>query len=280
MLLDPSRIASILSVQTGLTFEGRSGVSSHGETMLTFSPAEHSQPHTFSIVAILKFRRLEIEFQPGAFAGDLLDAMSMAGSEARFLFSEILKECVRDGATVDLHIDNAPVKPESREIWEKRWRRFQLGLQRGNLGIGASDEASDEELLRPWLLKFAAALTTLLPLEAVGEELLNEDGLPEGAVQRIEVNRYERDRRNRAAALAIHGYSCAACEFNFGAVYGEVANGFIEVHHVVPVSRMTAGYMVNPVTDLVPLCPNCHSVAHKRNPPFTVEEIKALLKME
>jgi hypothetical protein len=45
---------------------------------------------------------------------------------------------------------------------------------------------------------------------------------------------YERDRRNRAAALAIHGYSCKACNSDLSSIYGTAAAGLIEVHHLTP----------------------------------------------
>lgn len=39
-------------------------------------------------------------------------------------------------------------------------------------------------------------------------------------------------------------------------------------------------YKLNPTTDLVPICPNCHYVAHLKgkNEAYSVEEIKALIK--
>ncbi|MBY6082744.1 HNH endonuclease [Ruegeria arenilitoris] len=83
-------------------------------------------------------------------------------------------------------------------------------------------------------------------------------------------------RRNRAAALAIRGNACLACGIYFGRTYGPQVDGYIEVHHVVPVSQLGRDYVINPKEDLVPLCPNCHSVAHRRNPPFTVDDIKRL----
>ncbi|ARP65531.1 hypothetical protein A9K65_020780 [Mesorhizobium sp. WSM1497] len=119
-------------------------------------------------------------------------------------------------------------------------------------------------------------MLALLPLEPI-EEPENPLGLPEGAVSRIEVNRYERDRRNRAAALAIHGLSCKACELDMSKRYGAAAAGFIEVHHTTPVSTVGAGYIINPRTDLLPLCPNCHGVAHRRTPPYSLEEIRLML---
>lgn len=94
---------------------------------------------------------------------------------------------------------------------------------------------------------------------------------------RVEVNRYERDRRNRAAALAIHGRSCSGCGMSFDELYGEVAAGFIEVHHVTPVSMLGEDYVIDPRTDLIPLCPNCHAVVHRMTPPMPVSELVALL---
>jgi predicted HNH restriction endonuclease len=41
---------------------------------------------------------------------------------------------------------------------------------------------------------------------------------------------------------------------------------------------MGAGYTVNPVTDLVPICSNCHSVVHLTNPPRNVDELKAVFE--
>ena len=102
--------------------------------------------------------------------------------------------------------------------------------------------------------------------------------MPEGACVRVEINRYERSRINRAACIEIHGESCLVCGFNFGREYGEAGRGFINVHHVVPVSRLGPGYRINPVTDLVPLCPNCHAMAHRFDPPASVNTLRALLR--
>jgi len=64
------------------------------------------------------------------------------------------------------------------------------------------------------------------------------------------------------------------CEFNFEAAYGEIGSGFIHVHHLTKLSDIRQGYEVNPVDDLRPVCPNCHAMLHKRNPPYTIDELK------
>ena len=100
----------------------------------------------------------------------------------------------------------------------------------------------------------------------------------EGSVCRIEVNRYERDPLSRSACIAAHGTSCVVCGFSFGVVYGPDADGYIHVHHVKPLSEVGGVYVVNPVEDLRPVCPNCHAVLHRRVPAYSIDEVRALLR--
>ena len=75
--------------------------------------------------------------------------------------------------------------------------------------------------------------------------------------------RLERDPKLRQAALAIHGFDCMACGFNFERLYGEIGKGFIEVHHIVPLSK--GGRLeTDPETDLLVLCSNCHQMVHRQ----------------
>ncbi len=91
--------------------------------------------------------------------------------------------------------------------------------------------------------------------------------------------RYERDPTLRLQAIAIHGVACKACGFDFGKAYGEYAKGFIHVHHTQPISEFEAPKAVNPETDLVPLCANCHAVVHRRRDrTLSVDELKGLVR--
>jgi 5-methylcytosine-specific restriction protein A len=110
------------------------------------------------------------------------------------------------------------------------------------------------------------------------EEIPSKGGYVEGAVQEILVNKYERDPKARAKCISIHGLSCHVCEFNFSLAFGAVGEGFIHVHHLVPISDIGQTYTVDPAKDLVPVCPNCHAMLHKRMPPFSIDELRRLLK--
>ena len=70
-------------------------------------------------------------------------------------------------------------------------------------------------------------------------------------------HRRERNPQLRRAAIEIHGTDCMVCGFNFETAYGALGKGFIEVHHVTPLSD--AGLTrTDPNIDLVVLCANCH----------------------
>ncbi|WP_028695095.1 HNH endonuclease [Pseudomonas cremoricolorata] len=91
--------------------------------------------------------------------------------------------------------------------------------------------------------------------------------------------RYERRKDLRLKAIEIHGLDCKACGFDFEQAYGEHAKGFIHVHHVVPISKFGGEKPVNPATDLVTLCANCHAMVHrKRDSTLSIDELKAMLR--
>ncbi len=99
-----------------------------------------------------------------------------------------------------------------------------------------------------------------------------------GAVEKIEVNRYERDGTARRLCIEHYGTGCCVCAIDFGKLYGALAEGFIHVHHLVPLSTIGQEYQVDPIADLRPVCPNCHAVIHLRNPPLTIDEARELLR--
>ncbi len=111
------------------------------------------------------------------------------------------------------------------------------------------------------------------------EEIPDEPSFPEGSKKKVTVNAYERNPKARKECIAYYGTSCVVCGFNFAEVYGEIGEGFIHVHHLKPLSDIGAEYEVDPINDLRPVCPNCHAMIHKRNPPYTIEEMKRLLRM-
>lgn len=111
------------------------------------------------------------------------------------------------------------------------------------------------------------------------EEVTDSTVLWEGAVSRITVNAYERNQEARRQCIERYGARCVVCGFDFGEVYGEVAEGLIHVHHLKPISDVGEGYVVDPVEDLRPVCPNCHAVIHLRSdPPYSIQDVMSFLR--
>jgi 5-methylcytosine-specific restriction enzyme A len=76
---------------------------------------------------------------------------------------------------------------------------------------------------------------------------------------------------NRTGKLA-----CEACGFDFNATYGERGQGFIEVHHALPVHQLLPGSKTK-LSDLHLLCANCHRMVHSRRPWLTLDDLKSCL---
>lgn len=87
---------------------------------------------------------------------------------------------------------------------------------------------------------------------------------------------YERSPRNRKACLAYYGYRCRICDISFEEHYGPLGKQFIHVHHLKPLA-LSGPVVIDPIQDLIPACPNCHSMLHSRWPPLTPEELKSQL---
>jgi len=102
--------------------------------------------------------------------------------------------------------------------------------------------------------------------------------LEEGGRKKVEVNRYERAPNARQACMEFHGTKCLACGIDMEQVYGLIGRGFIHVHHTTPLSSMGEAKKVDPRTDLIPLCPNCHAMIHRFDPPLSLEELRKIIR--
>jgi 5-methylcytosine-specific restriction protein A len=115
-------------------------------------------------------------------------------------------------------------------------------------------------------------------VESLPEEIHTIERLPEGAKKSITVNAYERNPIARMRCINYYGCNCQICNFDFETQYGEMGKGYIHVHHLTPLSTINGEYEVNPISDLIPVCPNCHAMIHKSNPPLTIEQARTLVR--
>ncbi len=97
------------------------------------------------------------------------------------------------------------------------------------------------------------------------EDLLRGEILSEsGKRKTMAVNLPERNPKARNVCLKRRGHRCLICGFDAKEVYGDIFEGIIHVHHIVPISERSEEYQIDPETDLIPVCPNCHMMIHTK----------------
>lgn len=131
-----------------------------------------------------------------------------------------------------------------------------------------------------YLIEFIDPLSiSVIQSDIDSEELEILGARTEGAVSFYYGRKYERDLINRLQAINLHGTSCVICGFNFEETYGDRGANFIEVHHVKPLNVHGHEIVIDPQTDLIPVCANCHRMIHrKQDKILSIEEMKTILK--
>jgi hypothetical protein len=102
----------------------------------------------------------------------------------------------------------------------------------------------------------------------------------EGALRDVQMQRYERSSAARQACLAHYGYDCFACGANLQRRYCGLQVELIHVHHEEPLAANPGSRKVDPVAELKPVCPNCHAVIHSKSPPYSIAELRQMLRDE
>ncbi|MBY8909190.1 HNH endonuclease [Salinicoccus roseus] len=107
------------------------------------------------------------------------------------------------------------------------------------------------------------------------------EGFPEGKEVFKQHLMKERNRGLVSLAkkqfLETHGkLFCETCGFDFAEHYGDVGEGYIEAHHIKPLSEMHMNEKTR-VEDLMMVCSNCHRMIHRKKPWLTGDELKNLL---
>lgn len=115
---------------------------------------------------------------------------------------------------------------------------------------------------------------------SVFPEEVNSENYPEGAIKTVLVNKYERNSKAKTECIKFYGTQCKVCGFKFSEKYGLKFENKIHVHHIKPISEIGKEYQIDPIKDLIPVCPNCHMILHSKgkNEVYTIEEVKEMIK--
>lgn len=111
----------------------------------------------------------------------------------------------------------------------------------------------------------------------------NLNSYTEGNRKSVYVNIYERSAIARKKCIEKKGSICSICGFNFAEQYGEdIGRGFIHIHHIEPISTKDGDYKINIDTDLIPVCPNCHAMLHRKidGKVISIEDLRKRIKKQ
>ena len=173
--------------------------------------------------------------------------------------------------------DEDPPDEISEELLDAEAFVF-LGKEISQSKVDADRILHDFDILYPLYQFVESETATKAPTLRLPEEIEESSAHREGNVEKILVNRYERDPHARKECIQHYGAICVLCNFDFAAKYGPVMDGFIHVHHVKQLAKLGPDYQVDPIRDLRPVCPNCHAVLHSKEPCYSLDQVLGFLK--
>lgn len=151
---------------------------------------------------------------------------------------------------------------KSRTFVMPRASRDGLGLGQANIWYAKAEKASH----------FVSSVFDYIE-DHCNNSLIEDDTIPQiipdeysesGIGKKVLINKYERNPVARRKCLELYGTNCSICGFNASITYGDDFKDKIEVHHIVPINEIHQDYKVDPATDLIPVCPNCHMILHTK----------------
>ncbi len=238
---------------------------------LVLTPSEIDENDGFSIEVRTTWRTAEARFTPGKFARPLIERMGAALPQARAGFAALAAAAARKGKLI-VRVNGTELDPAESAPWPTHWQKIEITLKKQGVVFEELDRSQLQQLLGDIIAPMFGMCIALIGIDDVDADT----SALEGTAAEITSRRYERKHVNREICLSVRGRRCYCCNMDFGEVYGPLADGYIEVHHSTPASEMGAGYKINPVTELVPVCSNCHSVVHITSPARSVDEVKAI----
>lgn len=160
------------------------------------------------------------------------------------------------------------------------YKEFQMSLNalKSHIRYYESLRTVNRKVLRELIADFEAVIPQNKFIVYPSEETLANTKHYEGALKKVLVNKYERNIKARKKCIEHYLCKCIVCEFDFIEKYGEIGKDFIHVHHLIEISSIRKQYILDPIKDLRPVCPNCHAMLHKKKPAYTIPELKNIIQ--
>ena len=192
---------------------------------------------------------------------------------------------------LEKEVDHAVPSLTAREWFATKENRAQLMLLLTDLLIASDDKESKKigEYLRKsnsisavpaddpqiYSSQHEGNKSEGIELDAVPENYIDGEWLPE----RLSIEDYSKfrvhkayDRRHSEEVKKLHGYRCELCRLDMVEIYGEVGKGYIEAHHLKPISELHGQIVsVDLKKDFIVLCANCHRMIHRAKLPHSID---------
>lgn len=273
-MLYADELKNRLENQYDIPFSVRSGYENR-EPWVSVAP-ENKGKHLFIIkLSFSNEIRLLIDFIPQTFSAGAIRSMAKADEDKKRMFCNFASLAYNKKAKILLRINDVKYNPVDYKQWPIEWNDFEANMEIFPICI-FPEKPDYKSLVLEWGTISMGMFLSLFDIVNTGEN--QNKGYIEGNKVQVLSSKYERNRFNRALCLENYGYKCQICDFDFEKTYGEMGKEFIHVHHIVPLSKMGESHIIDPIKDMIPVCPNCHSMLHRSDPPISPEVLKNIIK--
>jgi 5-methylcytosine-specific restriction protein A len=263
----------IIQQRIGLSLNGE--IISGKNAELRLYPADIHPNESFFVSFFPGWRTAKTEFTPGKFSAQLISQMGKAGDENRNVFFTLANALDRHKAKIVFRVNGIECSLDNDSNWPETWQKIELQISSVPQVINADDAEQMKHLIIELVVPMFTMFVALIGAEETPSPATGE---LEGAAYQTMATKYERKKINREACIQLKGTRCTVCGLDFSEYYGQIGEGYIEVHHTTPVSMLGPDYRINILTDLEPLCANCHAMVHRQTPPIPSETLIKLIK--
>ncbi len=264
--------AQAISQRIGIPVEAN--LLSDGMACLDLNPSGSHPNDAFAIRFALGWRSAAAEFLPGKYAAPLMAQMGTASSDGKSALIAFASALNARKTQLLFRVNGVEISPFDSTHWPSDWKKVELQARSAFQVINSNDIGQMRRLIVELVVPVFGMVTALIGTE---ESDIVTVGELEGRQFQVIDNRYERKKINREACVQLKGCRCVACGFDFADFYGSLGYGYIEIHHTTPVSQIGPDYRINIITDMEPLCANCHAMVHREDPPVTITKLKSII---
>lgn len=146
----------------------------------------------------------------------------------------------------------------------------------GQSNVWFADKEESQEIVDQVLELIETGGTSYLP------DVDQSKSIIEGNPRLVAHLRRERNaaivKQKKSTVLKATGkLCCEICGFDFKKIYGDIGDGFCEVHHIHPLHK-SDGNVKTELKDLAIICSNCHRIIHRVDPMPSIEKFAKQLR--